>query len=261
MSETIESVFNKIKGKRAAFIPYFVLGLPDLKKSVELIIECKDYYDIVELGIPFSDPVADGSTIQEATLKALENKITMKEFFKAAKEISDKTGKPVVFMLYFNQVFSYGIKNFMKKASACGVKGIIVPDLLPESDEEFNRYAKRYGINQIFLMTTLSKENRIENLINLTSGFIYLTALTGITGERKDVQKGLEKFAHKVKDKTDKPVCVGFGISEPAHVKQVSGFADGVIVGSAIVRRVLANQDVVSFVKELSDAVVDKVSK
>ncbi len=258
MKPSISEVFKNLKNKRAAFIPYFVLGLPDLKKSIEIILSCSEYFDIVELGIPFSDPVADGPTIQEGTQIALKNGYSMNDYFKAAKQISEKTNKPVVFMLYFNQIFACQTKKFMKKAKESGVQGLIIPDALPESDNELNKYAKKFGIDQIFLMTPLTDKKRMESVIEKTSGFLYLTALSGITGERKNVASGLKDFAKMIKNKTEKPVCVGFGISQPAHVKNISAFAQGVIVGSAIVRKVIENSDVVSFVRELSGAITKK---
>lgn len=252
---TIETAIRTANNEnRAAFIPYFILGLPDLKKSIELIDKCSDYFDVLELGIPFSDPVADGPTIQEGALIALENKYSMDDFFKATKKISDKINKPIIYMLYYNQVFGYGIEEFLKKAKKSGVSGLIIPDLLPESDENFINLCNKHGIDTIFLATPLTTEKRIEKIVENDKGFLYLTALIGITGEREKVNTDIKEYTKKLKDRIKKPVCIGFGISTPEHVKNISSFADGVIVGSAIVKKITNNGDVVGFVKNMFEA-------
>jgi len=246
-----ETISNVKKQSRSAFIPYFILGLPDIQKSVELIVSCKDHYDILELGIPFTDPIADGPTIQEGSIIALKNKYSMEDFFKATKEITDRTKKPVVYMLYYNQVFGYGTEKFMQNAQLSGVNGIIVPDLLPESDPDYNKFAEKYGIDTIFLVTPLTKEERIKMILKYCKGFLYLTAIVGITGERKDLNRELADLTKKIRNNCEIPVCIGFGISTPEQVKEVSDFADGVIVGSAIVKKVIDNASPIDFTKLL----------
>ncbi len=140
----INKAFEKAKSEgRSVFIPYFILGFPNLDESVDLIINSADSFDILEIGIPFSDPVADGPTIQEGAIKALENNYNMEDFFKATKKIADKINKPIIYMLYYNQIFGYGIEKFMKNAKDAGVNGLIVPDMLPESDMDFIKHARK----------------------------------------------------------------------------------------------------------------------
>lgn len=251
----MEQVFNALaKEKRCAFIPYFILGLPDMEKSIEIICSCSEYFDIVELGIPFTDPVADGPTIQEGSQIVLKHKYNMEDFFAAAKKISDRIKKPVIFMLYYNQVFGYGMDNFFKEAGESGVSGIIVPDMLPESDKAFIKAAKKNKIDNVFLATPVTGSQRLDKIVEETRGFLYLTSTVGITGERDKVNQELEALAKKIKKKSALPVCVGFGISDAAQAKEISRFADGVIVGSAIVKKVIEGQNVLPFVQSLFEA-------
>ena len=255
----LKKAFKKAANEaRAAFIPYFILGLPTIEKSIEIITEAAEYFDVLELGIPFSDPVADGPTIQEGALKALENKYSMDDFFKATKEISKKIKKPIVYMLYYNQVFGYGTENFMSNAKDAGVSGLIIPDLLPETDKQFISTAKKHDIETIFLATPVTKNKRLKMVLNYSKGFLYLTSLVGITGERDNVNNDLENLANNVKKESTLPVCVGFGVSSAQHVENISKFADGVIVGSAIVKRIINNDKPLEFIKELFEATKKK---
>ena len=264
MSSKITETFKTIsKTKNGAFIRYFILGYPDIDTSYKLIKEASKYADIIELGIPFSDPVADGPTIQFGVTSVLKQNIPLKKLFDITKKLCSEVKKPFVYMIYFNQIYNYGISNFINKMKEIGVSGIIVPDLLPDSEPEFNQIAKENEIDLIFLLTPTTSKNRIPLIIKESSGFLYFVSVIGITGERKSVNDTIKPLIENIKAKTDLPICVGFGISNPDHVKSITQFSDGVIVGSAIVKKITENigkenliPTVVQMIKELDFALI-----
>lgn len=226
----------KKKGKRA-FIPYIMVGDPDLEKTREaLMLFERIGADIVELGVPFTDPLADGPTIQRASERALKNGITLRKVLEFVKEMRELTSIPIVLMTYYNPVFKYGEERFVKEAVKYGVDGIIVPDLPPDEAKDLIRLSRRHGLATIFLLAPTSTEERIRKVVKASRGFIYYVSITGITGARLEVDKSLDDSIKRIRTLTDKPVCIGFGVSNPEEASRMSAIADGVIVGSAIVR-------------------------
>jgi tryptophan synthase alpha chain len=213
--------------------------------------------DIIELGIPFSDPLADGATIQQASYEALRQGVTTNACLEVAQELRGRVKIPLVFMTYYNPVLRFGLEEFCSKCGEVGIDGLIIPDLPPEEGEELGRSTKRHGLDLVYLLSPASTEQRIRLVTSRSSGFIYLVSLTGVTGARDTLPEELESFVGSVRKKTEKPLCVGFGVSTPEQARRVAAVADGVIVGSRIVQllgkdRSLKNAS--SFVKSLREA-------
>jgi len=214
--------------------------------------------DIVELGIPFSDPLADGVTIQKASFCALENGVTPHICLEVAKELSRKVSIPLVFMTYFNPVFNYGLEEFCGNCANSGVSGLIIPDLPPDEGSELEAVSRRRDIDLVYLLSPTSTEERIRLVADRSRGFIYLVSVTGVTGARNSLPADLQAFVARVKQVAKQPLCVGFGISTPEQARQVADVADGVIVGSRIIQFMEAGDESMvqlrSFMKELRDA-------
>lgn len=234
----IEEVFKDLRVKgRKAFIPYIMAGDPDLAKTEEVILFFEEVgADIVELGIPFTDPLADGPTIQRASERALKKGITLKKVLEFVKRIRRSIKIPIVLMTYYNPIFKYGEERFVKESVQYGVNGIIVPDLPPDEATDLIRFSKREGLDTVFLLAPTSTEDRVKRVARTSSGFIYYVSITGITGSRLQIDESLGESIKKIRKITDKPVCVGFGVSNPEEASRVSEIADGVIIGSAIVK-------------------------
>jgi tryptophan synthase alpha chain len=231
----LESVFKQKNHK--ALIAYITVGYPDIAatlKVVPLLAECG--CDIVELGIPFSDPMADGATIQRASFKALENGVTTALCLDTAKKLSKKTSVPLVFMTYFNPIYQYGLEKFCYDCVASGIDGLIIPELPPEEGDEISKFAGKSGVDLIYLLAPTSIEARIKLVAGKSRGFIYLVSIAGVTGARNELPPDLGKFILKVKQFAKQPVCVGFGISTPEQAVQVAKTADGVIIGSKLIQ-------------------------
>ena len=260
----IDKTFKILRraGKKA-FIAYITAGDPSLAATEKLVLALeKSGADIIELGIPFSDPLADGPTIQAASLRALKAGASLKKIFKLVSVIRKKSDIPIVFMTYYNPVFKYGVANFFKNSRLCGVDGVIIPDLPTEEAGEVIKFGKKNRISTIFLAAPTSTRKRIIDITRKSSGFIYYVSLTGVTGARKKLPAELKSKVRLIKSLTDKPVAVGFGVSSAANAKQVAKAADGVIVGSAIVKIIGEKRDYINrvsgFVKVLAKAVHDK---
>jgi len=240
MSSRITRRFKEVLGKKGkAFIPYIMAGDPDINRTRELIRILEDCgADIIELGVPFSDPLADGPTIQKAAQRALDEGVTLKKVIEFVAESRGSTQIPVILMTYYNPVFKYGEERFVLDASAAGVDGIIVPDLPPDEAGNLIRYAKKSGLDTIFLLAPTSTNDRILKVAKASTGFIYYVPITGITGSKLALDSSIEGHIARIRSVTAKPVAVGFGISTPEEAAGISRFADGVIVGSAIVKRV-----------------------
>lgn len=246
----IEKVFKKLKAQnKKAFIPYIMAGDPSIEKTKEIVImfeECGA--DIVEIGVPFTDPLADGPTIQRAAERALKNGVTLKKVIALVKDLRQKTKIPLVLMTYYNPVFKYGEERFIADAKDAGVDGVIIPDLPPDEAGEVTRLAKNAAIASIFLLAPTSTEDRIRKVASASTGFIYYVSITGITGAQLLLDGSIEKSITGIRRITDKPIAVGFGVSTPDEAKAVAGVSDGVIIGSAIVKKAQASLD-----KELRD--------
>ena len=240
MTSRIDKTFKRLKkeGKKA-FIPYIMAGDPSLQRTKDIVLLFeKCGADIVELGVPFSDPLADGPTIQRASERALKNGVTLRKVISLVKDVRQKTRIPIVLMTYYNPVFKYREDDFIKDAKDAGVDGVIVPDLPPDEAENFIKISKKTSLNTIFLLAPTSTEDRIKKVIRASSGFIYYVSITGITGAALLLDGSMEVSISNIKKYTDKPIAVGFGVSTPLEATAVAKVSDGVIVGSAIVKRI-----------------------
>jgi len=222
---------------KKAFIPYITAGDPDLASTGKLVLALeKSGADIIELGIPFSDPIADGPTIQAASYRALQGGATLSKIFELVRKLRKVTGIPIVFMTYYNPVLAYGLRRFFNSCRSCGVDGVIIPDLPVEESGELTTLGKKFGISTIFLVAPTSTNDRIKNIVKRSTGFIYYVSSTGVTGTRKNLSPDIVKKIKLIRSFTAKPIAVGFGVSDPKQARMIAKTADGVIVGSAIVR-------------------------
>ena len=224
------------KGK--AFIPFITCGDPDLETTGEIVREMvRAGADLIELGIPFSDPTAEGPVIMEADERALKAGVTTDKIIEFAKELRKDISVPLVFMTYANVVFSCGTETFMKKAAEAGIDGLILPDVPFEEKEEFAPFCRQHGVDFISLIAPTS-ENRIAQIAKEAEGFLYLVSSLGVTGMRSEIQTDLSSIVAKIRENTDIPCAIGFGISTPEQAGHMAKIADGVIVGSAIVKQI-----------------------
>ena len=240
----IDRKFKELKAqKKKAFIAYLTAGDPDLSATRKMVSSLeRSGVDIIELGVPFSDPIADGPTIQAASHRALAGGVTLKKIFSMTGDLRKATQMPIAFMTYYNPVLRYGIKKFIRDCSLKGVDGVIIPDLPLEEAEPLMRYAREKNISTIFLAAPTSTRKRIGMIAEKSRGFIYYVSLTGVTGARRDLPPEVIANVKMVKSMTDKPVAVGFGISSAGQARDIAKVADGVIVGSAIVKIIAENQ-------------------
>ena len=258
----LESVFKQKNHK--ALIAYVTVGYPNIEATLKVVpLLAESGCDIVELGIPFSDPMADGATIQRASFKALENGVTTSLCLDIAKKLSKKTSIPLVFMTYFNPIYQYGLEKFCHDCVASGIDGLIVPELPPEEGDELGKLAGKSGVDLIYFLAPTSVEERIKLVANKAKGFIYLVSIAGVTGARNELPPDLSKFIGRVKQLAKQPVCVGFGISTPEQAAQVAKNADGAIIGSKLIQ-LLETDDAAmtatqSFIKDIRKA-LDNIS-
>jgi tryptophan synthase alpha chain len=230
----ITSVF---KSGYKALIAYITAGYPNYKataKIAAMLAECG--CDIIELGIPFSDPMADGATIQKASYQALQQGITPQACLEIAADIRKKIATPLVFMTYYNPVLNYGLEAFCQSCVKAGINGLIVPDLPPEEGLELEKITRKDNIDLIYLLAPTSTDERITVVASRSRGFIYLVSLTGVTGTRNTLSPELKSSVKRVKERASLPLCVGFGISTPEHARRVAAIADGVIIGSRLIQ-------------------------
>jgi len=231
----IASAFAKLN--RVALIPYITVGYPSIEATLEMVpLLAESGCDIVELGIPFSDPLADGATIQHASYQALRQGVTPERCLEVAQVLRRQVDIPFVFMTYYNPVLKFGLEEFCSKCAQVGVDGLIIPDLPPEEGEELEQSSQRHELDLIYLLTPASTEERIDLVASRSSGFIYLVSLTGVTGTRDELPDELESFVSRVRERTRKSLCVGFGVATPEQVRRIAKVADGVIVGSRIIQ-------------------------
>lgn len=262
----IKNTFNRLKKKNeTALIPYLMAGDPDLATTKALILEMeKAGADIIEIGAPFSDPLADGPTIQKAALRSLRNHTSIADVLGMVAEVRTTSRIPLILMTYYNLIFKYGEERFVTDAVAAGLDGLILPDLPPEEAGTLMLLAKKAGLDTIFLLAPTSTNDRIKLVAKVSQGFVYYVSLTGVTGARTGLQQSIAESLQKIKAITNKPVAVGFGISTPEQAAQVAHWgADGVIVGSALVKVIeenIGNSELVhhaaTFVKALKQGVL-----
>lgn len=254
MSKIAEAFNNK-----KAFIPFITCGDPDLETTKKLVIEMEaNGADLIELGIPFSDPTAEGPVIQGANIRALSNGITTDDIFGMVTELRETVKIPLVFMTYANVVFSYGKDRFFANCKNSGIDGIILPDVPFEEKTEFEAVAMEYDVDFISMIAPTSKE-RIDMIAKEAKGFIYVVSSLGVTGTRAEINSNIKDLVERVRKNTDVPCAVGFGISNPEQAATMAGISDGAIVGSAIVRMIEkygkdSPKEVGRFVKDIKEA-------
>ena len=242
-----------------AFIPFLTCGDPDLETTEKLISAIADAgADLIELGIPFSDPTAEGPVIQDANLRALSGGVTTDKIFDMVRRVRQTVSIPMVFMTYANVIFSYGAEKFLKTAAEIGMNGIIVPDVPFEEKQEFEPLCKKYGLAQISMIAPTSHD-RIRAIAEQAEGFLYCVSSLGVTGTRSNITTDIGAMVKLVKEVNDIPCAVGFGISTPEQTESMCRQADGTIVGSAIVKLIAkygrdSVQPVAEYVKSIKDA-------
>ena len=236
-ASTVETRFASIKSTRAgALVGYLPIGYPDLATSIEAAITLTQHgVDVLELGLPYSDPVIDGPTIQAATTIALENGFRVKHAFEAVREISRASDAAVLCMTYYNPVLAYGVERFAADLAAAGGAGLITPDLVPEEAGEWIAASDAAGLDRVFLAAPTSSEDRLRRAAEASRGFTYVVSTMGITGARSDVDTAARSLVGRLRAVTDRPLAVGIGISTGAQVAEVLTYADGAIVGSRLV--------------------------
>jgi len=235
----ITSVF---KPGYKALIAYLTIGYPNIeatKKAVSIL--SSSGCDIIELGIPFSDPLADGVTIQKASYHALQQGITPQACLEVAYQLRQSIATPLIFMGYYNPILNFGLDSFCQASAKAGIDGLIIPDLPPEEGTELEASVRKLKLDLIYLLAPTSTEERIGMVARRSQDFIYLVSLTGVTGARQTLPSELEGFVKRVRQKARQPLCVGFGISTPEQARRVATVADGVIVGSRLIQ--LIEQD------------------
>ncbi|HIT61510.1 MAG TPA: tryptophan synthase subunit alpha [Candidatus Fimousia stercorigallinarum] len=243
-----------------AFIAFLTGGDPTIEKSEQYILKMVEAgADLIEIGVPFSDPIAEGPVIQNANVRALANGATTDQLFELVERVRKKTEVPMVFLLYANLVFKYGYERFCKRCQEAGVDGLIIPDLPFEEKGELAPIARAHGVDVISLIAPTSEE-RIKMIASDASGFLYIVSSMGVTGIRQEITTDLSSIIKAVKEATDIPAAIGFGISTPEQAKKMAGIADGAIVGSAIVKIIEqygehADEAVYQYVKSMKEAV------
>lgn len=249
------------KGKKA-LIPFLVAGAPSLTYTRRLIpLLAEQGADLIEIGVPFSDPLADGPVIQAAAQQALEEGFRLSHLFQVVAEVRAEVSVPLVVLIYYNLLLQYGVEDFIREASRVGINGLVIPDLPPEEAGELLEAASAFEVAVNFLVTPTTSSRRAKMIAKHSTGFIYLVSVRGVTGERTAFSWELPDLIKRVQDQAGQPVAVGFGISGPEQAKEIAALADGVIVGSAVVKRITKEPfEVVAtrvgkFIRELRKAI------
>lgn len=254
---------NRIKKafeNKKAFIPFITGGDPNLEVTKKLLIAMQEAgADLIEIGIPFSDPIAEGVVIQAADERALAAGCTTDKLFDTVKAVQDEMNVPIVFMTYVNPIFAYGKRKFMKRCVECGIAGVIVPDLPFEEKEELAESCREYGVELVSLIAPTSHD-RIRMIAKEAEGFLYCVSSLGVTGVRSEITTNVEDMIDKVREVTDIPCAVGFGIAAPEQAERMAAVSDGAIVGSAIVKIIAQyGEECVPYVKEYVKKMKDAV--
>ena len=239
MSRIAETFAKLNRENRRGFIPFITAGDPNLETTRELIVElARAGATLIELGVPFTDPMADGPVIQRASERALRHRFGLNEILQTVAEVREQTDVPIILFSYFNPLLQFGIENLAREAKRAGVDGILVTDLAPEEASEFAPVLRANDLDMIFLVAPTSTDERLQMVAERASGFIYAVSRAGITGAREEMSAEAEKLVRRVRKFSDLPVAVGFGISKPEHVNDVWRYADAAVVGSAIVEEI-----------------------
>ncbi|RJP26095.1 MAG: tryptophan synthase subunit alpha [Candidatus Omnitrophota bacterium] len=234
----ITEVFrSRRQNNQHVFIPYIMAGDPDLGTTEKIVRSLSGIgVDLIELGMPFSDPLADGPVIQRAGERALRQGLSMKKLLRSIETMRLSIDTPIIIMTYYNLFYHFGLKEFAREAARVGVDGVIVPDLPPEEADEFRDALDEYNLALVYLIAPTSSEERIRKIGHVARGFVYYVSRTGVTGEQKDLSADLAENLKKIRSIISLPVVVGFGVSNPEQAKMIAQYADGVVIGSAIVR-------------------------
>jgi tryptophan synthase alpha chain len=234
----IEETFARLKAEgRTGFVAFLTVGYPDVEATLRIVPALiEGGADVIELGVPFSDPLADGPKVQKASFHALEQGVTVKTCLEVVRKLREGgVEAPIVPMGYYNPLLAYGLARFTKDAAEAGVDGLIVVDLPPEESDEMLAACEAAGLRLIYLVAPTSTEERIREVAKRASGFVYCVSVTGVTGERDEIAPGLAEFVGRVRNATNLPIAVGFGISQPKHFEAVARIADAAVIGSAII--------------------------
>ena len=258
--------FTDLKGSgEGALICFVTAGDPDIGTTQRIVLELERAgADVVELGIPFSDPIADGPSIQAASMRALEHGVNVDAVLGLVRAIRRESELPIVLMTYYNPIMHYGVERFAKDAASAGADGVIITDLTPEESVAWKAAADGAGIDTIFLLAPTSTGPRIERVVGLASGFVYCVSRTGVTGARPQMAQGVRELVGSIRAKTDTPIAVGFGISKAEHVREVCEYADGAVVGSALVDLIAAksgSEGLLEGIRELVSALKSGAKK
>ncbi len=249
----IARTFARLRGRgERALIPYFTAGDPSLQITRQLLVEAaRQGADLIELGVPFSDPLADGPVIQRASQRALASGVRLARVLELVRETRNELSTPLILLTYYNPALAFGLKAFAQTAVEAGVDGVIVADLPPEEAEPLSAEARAAGLDLIHLVAPTSPPERMRMIARKSRGFVYAVSLTGVTGARAELPPDLAHYLTTLRTVTTKPICVGFGISTPEQATAVAPYADGVIVGSAIVRLVESHGGAEALVPEV----------
>ncbi|MBZ0254498.1 tryptophan synthase subunit alpha [bacterium] len=263
----LEFAFNRRKeAGEKALVTYIMAGDPDLGTTEKIIQAFSGIdVDVIELGIPFSDPMADGPVIQEAAQRSLRQHVSVEKTLKLVEEIRLHIDTPIVFMTYFNLFYRFGLEKFAQRAAQAGVDGVIIPDLPLEEADEFNQILDKHGLAYIYLIAPTSTSERIQKISDKARGFIYYVSRTGVTGEQKSIADDLAENVQRIQSLANIPVAVGFGVSSPEQAVAIAEHADGVVIGSAIVRiiaeaKALHERETAKFIKPYIDALHKKTA-
>ena len=237
MKSVSEVLIENKASNGGSLVGYYPAGFPTVDSSIDaLVAMCEDGVDILEIGVPYSDPVMDGEVIQKATETALENGFKLNDLFRVIKGVRERVSNPILVMTYWNPVLSYGVEKFAKNLKDSGAQGLITPDLIPDEANEWLKASDELGLDRVFLVAPSSSEERVKNNSDKSSGFVYAVSTMGITGERSEVDKLAREVVTRIKSVSTTPACVGVGISTAAQVRDVISYADGAIVGTAFIK-------------------------
>jgi len=262
MSRISEKFQTLAEKKQKALIPYITAGDPDLETTEALILAMqRQGADIIELGVPFSDPMADGPVIQRATERALTKGVKLIDILRLVERVRKVSQIPIVLFSYFNPLLQFGLEKLAQMAKEAGVDAILVTDLAPEEAGDFLRILKKYQLDMIFLLTPTSSDQRIEKIVRLASGFLYVVSRTGITGIQQTLSDSIIPLVKRIRQFSSLPIAVGFGISSLEHIKEVWQYADGAIVGSRIVAEIETCQETTKVVEKVEILIKELLGK
>ena len=241
---------------RAAFVPYLTAGFPDEEKFVEYALELLEVADLLEVGLPYSDPLGDGPTIQKSSEQVLKQGMTTQKTFELIGKLREQTDKPLVLMTYYNPIYCYktGEEGFLSDLKAAGADGVILPDLPPDEADTLIPAAREVDIDTVFLVAPTSTDIRIKTVTEACRGFVYAVSVTGVTGVRNQLPADVPNLVSRIKAQSDLPIAVGFGVSGGDTARPVAAVADGVVVGSALIRAIANEENVKGLAQEIADA-------